>query len=73
MALSAGSDLWLSRDVRRMIRERRRSAESGTDSPANGEEVRNRMEQFQMAQVVRAGIAGLGFLMSVVGIWGDGF
>ena len=56
-----------------MVRERRRGAESGTDSPANGEEVRNSMEQFRMAQGVRAGIAGLGFLMSIVGIWGDGF
>ncbi|KAI9793680.1 MAG: hypothetical protein M1816_007575 [Peltula sp. TS41687] len=75
VALSAGSDLWLSRDVRRMVREKtRRGGDAGSaGSPTNGEEVRKNMEQFRLAQGVRAGIAGLGFLMSVVGIWGDGF
>lgn len=42
-------------------------------SDANGEEVKNGMERFQLAQMVRASIAGLGFAMSVIGIWGDGF
>lgn len=39
----------------------------------NGEEVKNAMERFQLAQAVRATISGLGFVMSVVGIWGDGY
>lgn len=98
VALSAGTDLWLSRDARRLlVKERRRAAAAATgssngggssagneqtpaaaaatgdSSPANGEEVKIGMERFQVAQAVRAGIAGLGFLMSVVGIWGDGY
>ncbi|KAI9755970.1 MAG: hypothetical protein M1815_004331 [Lichina confinis] len=86
VGISAGTDLWLSQDARKLLaRDRRRagsdsSASSsggdalGADVPsANGEEVKNGMERFQVAQAARAGIAGLGFLMSVVGIWGDGF
>ncbi|PQE04645.1 autophagy-related 33 protein [Rutstroemia sp. NJR-2017a BBW] len=38
----------------------------------NGEEVRGEMEGEMMRQVVRTVVAGLGFAMSVVGIWGDG-
>lgn len=39
----------------------------------NGEEIRKSMEGFRMAQALRAGLAGVGFAISVVGIWGDGF
>ncbi|KAI9808971.1 MAG: hypothetical protein M1826_003949 [Phylliscum demangeonii] len=72
VALSAGTDLYLGKEARKMVRDgdRRRA---GDESPANGEEVKNGMEQFQIAQAVRASVAGLGFLMSVVGIWGDAF
>ncbi|KAL8388030.1 hypothetical protein RB595_009503 [Gaeumannomyces hyphopodioides] len=38
----------------------------------NGEEVRGDVENFIKKQVVRAGVAGLGFLVAVLGIWGDG-
>jgi len=38
----------------------------------NGEEVREQMEGFMTSQIVRTVVAGLGFAMSVVGIWGDG-
>ncbi|PQE05691.1 autophagy-related 33 protein [Rutstroemia sp. NJR-2017a BVV2] len=38
----------------------------------NGEEVRGEMEGEMMRQVVRTVLTGLGFAMSVVGIWGDG-
>ena len=38
----------------------------------NGEEVREEMEGFMMSQIVRTVVAGFGFAMSVVGIWGDG-
>lgn len=38
----------------------------------NGEEVRGEVEAFLKKQVVSAATAGLGFLMAVVGIWGDG-
>ncbi|KAL2159500.1 hypothetical protein VTH06DRAFT_2505 [Thermothelomyces fergusii] len=37
----------------------------------NGEEVRAEVEGFLKKQVVRSALAGLGFLLSVVGIWGD--
>lgn len=40
---------------------------------ANGEVVREGMEAWTRSMGWRAGILGLGFSMSVVGIWGDGF
>lgn len=42
------------------------------EEDVNGEEVRQRMEGFQLGQVIRTAVAGVGFMMSVVGIWGDG-
>jgi len=47
---------------------------SGEDmeEEVNGEEVRQQMEGFMTSQIVRTVVAGLGFAMSVVGIWGDG-
>lgn len=42
------------------------------EEDVNGEEVRVQMEGFMMTQVVRTVVAGIGFAMSVVGIWGDG-
>lgn len=42
------------------------------EEEVNGEEVRHQMEGFKLSQIVRTGIAGLGFAMSIVGIWGDG-
>ena len=42
------------------------------EEDVNGEEVRQRMEWFQLRQVTRTAVAGIGFMMSVVGIWGDG-
>lgn len=38
----------------------------------NGEEVREMITGFMKSQVLRTGIAAAGFVMSVVGIWGDG-
>jgi autophagy-related protein 33 len=38
----------------------------------NGEEVRDQMEGFVVSQIMRTAIAGIGFAMSIVGIWGDG-
>lgn len=38
----------------------------------NGEEVRTEVEGFLKKQAVQTAISGLGFLMAVVGIWGDG-
>jgi autophagy-related protein 33 len=42
------------------------------EEEVNGEEVREQMEGFITGQVVRTVVAGIGFAMSVVGIWGDG-
>ncbi|KAK4172021.1 hypothetical protein QBC36DRAFT_338831, partial [Triangularia setosa] len=39
---------------------------------ANGEEVRAKVEEWLKKQVVQVSVLGLGFFMSVVGIWGDG-
>lgn len=38
----------------------------------NGEEVRGEVEGFLKKQAVSTAVAGLGFLMAIVGIWGDG-
>jgi autophagy-related protein 33 len=42
------------------------------EEEVNGEEVRQQMEGFKISQIIRTAVAGLGFAMSVVGIWGDG-
>jgi autophagy-related protein 33 len=42
------------------------------EEEVNGEEVRQQMEGYKLSQIVRTAVAGLGFAMSVVGIWGDG-
>ena len=38
----------------------------------NGEEVRGDVESFLKAQIIHGIISSAGFLMAVVGIWGDG-
>ncbi|CAN8102008.1 unnamed protein product [Discula destructiva] len=52
-----------------------RSLEDDTPSSAesvNGEEVRGEVEWFLKKQTLSTAISGLGFVMAVVGIWGDG-
>lgn len=50
----------------------RRAGKEGKDGEEmNGEVVRERMEAWQWNQVLKTGIWGVGFGMSVVGIWGD--
>lgn len=46
---------------------------SESDEDVNGEEIRAAVEQFRLGQTVRAAVSGIGFAMSVVGIWGDGY
>ncbi|KAL1836573.1 hypothetical protein VTJ49DRAFT_4913 [Mycothermus thermophilus] len=46
--------------------------ESTEDVEVNGEEVRVEVEQFLKQQIVRGAVAGAAFLLSIVGIWGDG-
>ncbi|KAK4625624.1 Autophagy-related protein 33 [Fulvia fulva] len=38
----------------------------------NGEQVERRARSAQMVEFVRTGVAGLGFVMGVIGVWGDG-
>ncbi|KAG9242383.1 hypothetical protein BJ878DRAFT_515876 [Calycina marina] len=47
------------------------SGEEGEDE-VNGEEVRKQMEGFMANQIVRTVVTGLGFAISIIGIWGDG-
>ncbi|KAI1385081.1 uncharacterized protein F4822DRAFT_382608 [Hypoxylon trugodes] len=42
------------------------------DEDYNGEEVRAEVEFFVRNQLLQTAVSGLGFLMAVVGIWGDG-
>ncbi|KAK3306469.1 uncharacterized protein B0T15DRAFT_141433 [Chaetomium strumarium] len=46
--------------------------EGSEEGHVNGEEVRADVEVFLKKQIVRSAVAGLAFLLSVVGIWGDG-
>lgn len=45
---------------------------AGSSDGVNGEEVRGEVEGFLKKQVLSTAVSGLGFLMAVVGIWGDG-
>ncbi|KAI5866897.1 hypothetical protein GGS23DRAFT_294335 [Durotheca rogersii] len=42
------------------------------EEDVNGEDVRGEVEYFVRNQVVQTVLAGVGFMMAVVGIWGDG-
>lgn len=44
----------------------------GDVEDVNGEEVERTARNQQFVEFVRAGVVGLGFVMGVVGIWGDG-
>lgn len=47
-------------------------SDSGDDNQVNGEKVELEMTRERKVQKVRSWIAGIGFAMGVVGIWGDG-
>lgn len=49
-----------------------RGTENDADRDVNGESVEREMVRERWMQSVRTGISGVGFLMGVVGIWGDG-
>ncbi|KAL7629403.1 hypothetical protein AAE478_000923 [Parahypoxylon ruwenzoriense] len=42
------------------------------DEDVNGEEVRSEVEFFVRNQLIQTALEGIGFMMAVVGIWGDG-
>lgn len=48
------------------------SASDEGEEDINGEELRTAMEGFKLSQTVRLTLAGVGFAMSLIGIWGDG-
>ncbi|KAI0999472.1 hypothetical protein K3495_g8724 [Podosphaera aphanis] len=49
------------------------SEEEFEDEEPSEDGVRSEMESFMLAQLIRTTVTGVGFMMSVVGIWGDGF
>ena len=64
-----GSNMeWMLRNENTVVRE-----EELREDDVNGEVVREAMEVWRRGQFIKAGVTGLGFAMSVVGIWGDGF
>jgi autophagy-related protein 33 len=48
------------------------SSEDVFEEEINGEEVRSEVELFVKNHLVQTALAGVGFTMAVVGIWGDG-
>ncbi|WYZ42888.1 hypothetical protein EsH8_VI_000587 [Colletotrichum jinshuiense] len=48
------------------------AAAAAEEEALNGEEVRSEVEGFRKTQIVQTAIASFGFLLSVIGIWGDG-
>ncbi|KAI0200187.1 hypothetical protein F4808DRAFT_171354 [Astrocystis sublimbata] len=48
------------------------SGEELMEEDVNGEEVRAEVEVFVKNQTVQTAVAGVGFLMAVLGLWGDG-
>jgi hypothetical protein len=52
-----------------------RSKEVGyveVEQEVNGEKVEAEMGRERWTQAVRTGVCGMGFVMGVVGVWGDG-
>jgi len=47
-------------------------SDEGSEEDVNGEEVRSEMVAFKSAQAIRFYLSGAGFVMSLVGLWGDG-
>lgn len=48
------------------------SSEEDKDFAVNGEKVEMEMARERKIQLVRTVVSGVGFMMVVVGIWGDG-
>lgn len=64
-ATAGGLNLAMERGMgRRVVKE-----EQGE---VNGEQVEKEARRQQFIEFVRTGVSGLGFVMGVVGIWGDG-
>ncbi|PSS05262.1 hypothetical protein BD289DRAFT_449123 [Coniella lustricola] len=48
------------------------TATNTTSDNVNGEEVRGEVEYYLKRQATRTAVAGLGFFLAIVGMWGDG-
>ncbi|KAI0482751.1 hypothetical protein GGR56DRAFT_670593 [Xylariaceae sp. FL0804] len=48
------------------------SGEEAVEDDTNGEEVRSEVEFFVRNQIAQTAMAGVGFMMAIVGLWGDG-
>ena len=48
------------------------SGEEVDDEQLNGEEVRGEVEAFVKTGLVQTAVTAVGFLVAVIGIWGDG-
>lgn len=55
-----------------MVGQSSGSSEASDEEDINGEVVRKAVERNQLTETIRAGLYGTGFLLSVIGIWGDG-
>jgi len=42
------------------------------EEEVNGEQVRSQMQSFVTRQMIRTGVASIGFAMGIIGLWGDG-
>lgn len=47
-------------------------SEAEAEDDVNGEEVRQGVEKLVVGSATKALLSGVGFVMAVVGIWGDG-
>jgi len=45
--------------------------EENGDLGVNGEEVKRGMEEYESKSWINVGLSGVGFLLAVVGVWGD--
>lgn len=48
------------------------AAAEAEEEALNGEEIRGEVDGFRKTQLVQSAVASVGFLLSVIGIWGDG-
>jgi autophagy-related protein 33 len=68
MAAAAGG---LNLAMERSLKQRAIKDED-EEGEVNGEQVEKEARRQQFVEFVRTGVSGLGFVMDVVGIWGDG-
>lgn len=68
-ALIAGASGALNLAMDRSLKQRVVKDDVGE---VNGEQVENQTRDQQWLEFVRTGVAGLGFTMGMIGIWGDG-